>query len=207
MCADCCVPVLGDLCRRYGVSRTCATVDECGGPARSVLNFAVYMFIVEAMVFWVHYWLLHKWPAGKAWLKHDLHHSYKHENEMSTWSGYAFEAVDGASQGLPFIIGQLIVPIPHAASVAIGAITGVWTLYIHIGTAIPLPWPFLGCDYHHIHHVYNWYNFGLFTMFWDWLFGTLRHPDANVDLFVAKTKKDGMSLVRAGVSQMPSSKY
>ena len=96
----CCVPVLGDLLRRHGISRTCATVAECGGPLRSLANFAVYMLLVEAWVYWVHYYLLHRWPWGKKNLKHDLHHAYKHDFEMTTWSGYAFEAIDGASQGL-----------------------------------------------------------------------------------------------------------
>jgi len=187
----CCVPVLGDVLRRYNLSRTCPTVEACGGPAVSTANFLVYMWLVEAMVFWVHYFLLHKWPWGKANLKHDLHHAYKHDFEMTTWSGYAFEAVDGASQGLPFILGQCLVPIPHSFGVAIGALTGVWTMYIHVGTEFPMPWPLMGCDYHHIHHVYNWYNFGLFTQFWDWAFGTLKHPSEKTREFVLKTASAG----------------
>ena len=190
----CCVPVLGDVLRRHGVSRTCDTVEACGGPLRSAANFLVYMLVVEAWVYWVHMFLLHKWSWGKRNLKHDLHHAYKHDYEMTTWSGYAFEAVDGASQGLPFILTQCIVPIPHAFAVAIGAFTGMWTMYIHTGRDFPMPWPLMGCDYHHIHHVYNWYNFGLFTMFWDWAFGTLKHPDAGVDDFAERLAKKGTTL-------------
>ena len=108
----CCIPVLSDVLRRHGYSKICATVEECGGPIRSLFNFLVYIFVVEAMVFWVHYWLLHKWPLGKRVLKHDIHHAYKHEHEMTTWSGFAFEAIDGASQGLPFVLCQLMIPIP-----------------------------------------------------------------------------------------------
>jgi len=40
----------------------------------------------------------------------------------------------------------------------------------------PLPWPFMGCDYHYIHHKYNWYNFGFMTLGFDTLFGTVKHP-------------------------------
>ena len=190
----CCVPVLGDVLRRHGLSRTFATVAECGGPLRSLANFVVYMFLVEAWVYWVHYYLLHRWPWGKKNLKHDLHHAYKHDFEMTTWSGYAFEAVDGASQGLPFILMQMLIPIPHAFAVGIGAFTGTWTMYIHTGRDFPMPWPLMGCDYHHIHHVYNWYNFGLFTMFWDWAYGTLKHPDESVEKMVERMKTRNVSL-------------
>jgi hypothetical protein len=57
-------------------------------------------------------------------------------------------------------------------------VTGVWTLYIHTDVA-PLPWPFMGCDYHYIHHKYNWYNFGFMTQLFDTLFGTIKHPKAD----------------------------
>lgn len=78
----CCVPVLSDVLRRHNFSKVCPTIEECGGPMRSLLNFSIYLFLVEAMVFWVHYWLLHKWPLGKRLLKHDIHHAYKHDHDM-----------------------------------------------------------------------------------------------------------------------------
>jgi len=131
--------------------------------------------MVEGGVFFVHYWMLHKWPWGKRNLNHALHHSMKEQTEMTSWSGYAFEAVDGASQGLPFVIFLLIVPIPVIYQLVSGLGVGIWTMYIHVG--VPrLPWPWMGADFHYIHHRDNWFNFGLFTRFWDWLFGTLRDP-------------------------------
>jgi len=61
---------------------------------------------------------------------------------------------------------------------AMEVLTGLWTLYIHTDVA-PLPWPFMGCDYHYIHHKYNWYNFGFMTQLFDTLFGTIKHPKAD----------------------------
>jgi sterol desaturase/sphingolipid hydroxylase (fatty acid hydroxylase superfamily) len=55
---------------------------------------------------------------------------------------------------------------------------GMWTMYIHCGVPT-LCWPFMGPDYHYVHHKYDWYNFGFFTMFWDWVFSTLKHPKAS----------------------------
>jgi len=97
---------------------------------------------------------------------------------MTTYSGYAFEAVDGAAQGVPFVLFQFVVPIPYLYSLSIGLGVGLWTMYIHVGTP-RLPWPLMGADYHYIHHRDNWYNFGLFTQLWDWLYGTLRDPSTD----------------------------
>ena len=37
------------------------------------------------------------------------------------------------------------VPVPFVYMMEI--MTGMWTLYIHTDVC-PLPWPFMGCDYH-----------------------------------------------------------
>jgi len=171
----CLVPVSGDMVRRLGVSRLCDSVSDCGGWGQSLFNLFIYLFLVEGAVYFVHYWMLHKWPWGKVNLKHHVHHAMKEQNEMTTFSGYAFEAVDGASQGLPFILCQWIVPIPYSFSILSGLAVGVWTMYIHQG-APRLPWPWMGADFHYIHHRDNWYNFGLFSRFWDYVNGTLKDP-------------------------------
>jgi len=171
----CLVPVSGDICRRKGVSRICDSVSDCGGWGPSLLNWAVYLFLVEGAVYFVHYWMLHKWVWGKRNMKHSVHHAMKEKEEMTTFSGYAFEAVDGASQGMPFIIGQWLIPIPYIFTIISGLGVGVWTMYIH-QSAPRLPWPMMGADFHYIHHRDNWYNFGLFTRFWDWVNGTLKDP-------------------------------
>jgi len=112
---------------------------------------------------------------------------------MTSFAGYAFEAVDGASQGMPFILTAFIIPIPEIFHVMAGLGVGIWTLYIHVG-APHLPWPLMGADYHYIHHRDNWYNFGLFTMLWDGIFGTLRHPrqdQAYIKKYLRPRNNDG----------------
>jgi len=181
----CLVPVSGDMFRRRGISRICDDVSSCGGWLQTLVNYVIYLFFVEGAVYFVHYWMLHKWPWGKVQLKHHVHHAMKEQNEMTTFSGYAFEAVDGAAQGMPFIIFQWIVPIPYIFTIISGLGVGVWTMYIHQG-APRLPWPFMGADFHYIHHRDNWYNFGLFTRLWDYMNGTLRDPN----LETGKRKKN-----------------
>ncbi|ETO36017.1 hypothetical protein RFI_01047 [Reticulomyxa filosa] len=117
----------------------------------------------------------HRWEWGKKNLNHHLHHSFELADEMTAWTGYAFEAVDGFSQGFPLVICQMVVPIPLSWYLALVVTIAMWTMYIHCGVPT-ICWPFMGADYHFIHHKYNWYNFGFFTMFFDWLFGTLKHP-------------------------------
>mmetsp|Transcript_10568 Transcript_10568/g.20272 ORF Transcript_10568/g.20272 Transcript_10568/m.20272 type:complete len:197 (-) Transcript_10568:538-1128(-) len=113
---------------------------------------------------------------------------YVFDDEMTTWSGYAFEAIDGTLQGVPFVLYQFVVPVPKFLTVAAGASVGIWTLYIHVAEPA-LPWPFMGADYHSVHHIYNWFNFGLFTVLWDYMHNTLRHPDEATAKFAHATKQ------------------
>ncbi|GAB5360928.1 hypothetical protein AAMO2058_000670100 [Amorphochlora amoebiformis] len=191
----CVVPTVGDVLRHHGFSQMTDSFAECGGFARSLFNFTIYMFLVEGGVFFVHYWMLHKWPWGKKYLNHDDHHKYVHEDEMTTWSGFAFEAIDGTLQGVPFVLFQFVVPVPEFLGITAGALVGIWTMYIHVAEPA-LPWPFMGADYHSIHHIYNWNNFGLFTQLWDWLFGTLRHPDSNTRKFAEETRANRKNLAQ-----------
>ena len=52
-------------------------------------------------------------------------------------------------------LATLLVPVPIGFVYLMEVLTGLWTLYIHTDL-FPLPWPFMGCDYHYIHHRYNW---------------------------------------------------
>jgi hypothetical protein len=102
----------------------------------------------------------------------------RYADQLNTFSGYSFAPQDGWSQGLPLALCTLVIPVPTLFVMAMEVVTGLWTLYIHTDVA-PLPWPFMGCDYHYIHHKYNWYNFGFMTQLFDTLFGTIKHPKAD----------------------------
>mmetsp|Transcript_10568 Transcript_10568/g.20271 ORF Transcript_10568/g.20271 Transcript_10568/m.20271 type:complete len:223 (-) Transcript_10568:954-1622(-) len=72
----CLVPTIGDVLAHHGWSQVTSTFEECGGIVLSLRNFFMYMFLVEGGVFFVHYWMLHKWSWGKRNLNHDSHHQY-----------------------------------------------------------------------------------------------------------------------------------
>jgi len=170
------VPAFGDFLKKKGLSQTCDTIDECGGILKSILSYIIFFIILEFIVFFDHYYLLHVNKWGKKNLKHDLHHKFEKANEMTTFTGFAFDPIDGWSQGLGLVLAQLVVPVPSIFIIITSIITGIWTMYIHQSGVLPLPWPFMGSAYHFIHHKYNWYNFGFYTVFWDYIFGTLKHP-------------------------------
>ncbi len=115
-----------------------------------------YFFALEAIIFIDHYYLLHKWDVGKRLGQHAYHHVYKYADQLNCFSGYSFAPQDGWSQGMALPLCTLFVPVPIAFVFAMEVLTGLWTLYIHTDVC-PLPWPFMGCDYHYIHHRYNWY--------------------------------------------------
>ena len=180
------VPVLVDLFRVRGWSMACDSVAACGGPARSLLGCAGYFLALEFIIFFDHYYLLHKWDWGKRLGQHAFHHVYKYADQLNAFSGYAFAPQDGFSQGLALAVCTLFVPVPMAFVYGMEVLTGLWTLYIHTDVC-PLPWPLMGCDYHFIHHRYNWYNFGFMTLLFDTLFKTAKHPrDDAIDLALGR---------------------
>ena len=134
-------------------------------------NVIMYIMMVELLVFLDHYYLLHRWKH----LSHQTHHKFKKKEHITAWVAYAFYPLDGLSQGMPIIYAALIIPVPYYIVRLMIAVVGMWTIYIHVDT-ITLPYPFMGCDYHLIHHEKNWYNFGLFTVLWDTVWNTIKHP-------------------------------
>ncbi len=172
------VPMLCDVFRKKGWSQTCGWPHEteCGSYTTSLLACVAYFLSIELYIFLDHYYFLHKFDIGKKLGQHAQHHVYKKADQLNGYSGYAFAPQDGWSQGIPLALFTLVYPVPLAFVYLMEIATGLWTVYIHTDVA-PLPWPFMGCDYHYIHHKYNWYNFGFMTLLFDEVFGTVKHPD------------------------------
>ena len=126
-----CVPLLLDFFRVRGWSMACDSIEDCGGPVRSVLACVAYFFALEAIIFFDHYYLLHKWELGKRYGQHAFHHVYKYADQLNAFSGYAFAPQDGFSQGIALPVATLFVPVPIAFVYAMEVLTGLWTLYIH----------------------------------------------------------------------------
>lgn len=170
-----CVPLIGEFARKKGWERSCSSVEECGGWPITVAGCIGYFVLAELLIFLDHYYLLHKVEAGKRTLNHAKHHMYKHADQLNGWSGFAFEAQDGFSQGIQLVVATFFVPVHIGFVLFCEIFVAFWTIYIHTDI-LPLPWPFMGCDYHYLHHKYNWYNFGFVTVFWDTIFKTVKHP-------------------------------
>ena len=183
------IPVSADFARKKQMSKICDTINDCGGWFMSLWQLILFMFVMEFIIFFCHYWVLHVWKFGKKYLRHDLHHNITELNELTAWTGFALDPIDGVIQGSGIVITQLLVAIPAQFMLIITFLIGIYTMNNHQGGHPHYPWPFMGGDYHYIHHKYNWYNFGLWTMFWDYLFGTLRHPTPQ-DFVVNTDRKD-----------------
>ena len=91
----------------------------------SLFWFFCYFVTLEFLVFADHYWLLHVWLWGKKNLKHDEHHIYEKSDEMNPWTGYAFSAIDGFSQGLPIFLCTLLYPVPSSFLLALETTIGI----------------------------------------------------------------------------------
>lgn len=169
------VPLLTDFFQVKGWAVTCDSVEQCGGLLYALLGCVAYFFALEAVIFFDHYYLLHKLDIGKRLGQHAFHHVYKYADQLNAYSGYSFAPQDGWSQGMALPLCTLFVPAPIVFVYAMEVLTGFWTLYIHTDCA-PLPWPLMGCDYHYIHHRFNWYNFGFMTILFDSMFKTVKHP-------------------------------
>jgi len=133
------------------------------------IRFALYLVCVEFFTFFDHYVILHKMKHGK----HDVHHRFK--KNINVLTSFAFFPIDGLSQGLPILYSSFLFPQPTFIIFGMIVIVGIWTLFIHTDTGIHPPF-LLHYKYHLIHHQKNFYNFGLFTQTFDYLCGTLRHP-------------------------------
>ena len=90
-------------------------------------------------------------------------------------SGMALHPLDGLAQGAPHTIALFLVPTHLTTHLTISFFGAIWTANIHDCIDEKL-WPIMGGGYHMIHHLSNHHNYGLYTIWMDWMFGTLSHP-------------------------------
>ncbi|CAN1227614.1 unnamed protein product [Linum perenne] len=90
--------------------------------------------------------------------------------------GLAFHPVDGILQALPHVLALFIIPTHFRTHIALLFMEGIWTANIHDCIHGKL-WPVMGAGYHTIHHTTYRHNYGHYTIFMDWLLGTLRDPE------------------------------
>lgn len=89
--------------------------------------------------------------------------------------GLAFHPLDGILQAVPHVLALFLVPTHFTTHIALLFIEGIWTANIHDCIHGKL-WPVMGAGYHTIHHTTYCHNYGHYTIWMDWMFGTLHEP-------------------------------
>lgn len=166
-------PSVAEWMVEKGFTRAVYTVAELGGWTNYLLVHALYLFIVEFCIYWIHRGL-----HDVSWLRwlHTDHHIYNKENTLSPFAGLAFHPLDGIAQASPYVLCLFFLPIHFWTFEVMLFATGVWTTNIH-DTVVGRTEPLMGAAYHTIHHTTYKHNYGQYFIFWDWVFGTLEVPD------------------------------
>ncbi|CAL1390662.1 unnamed protein product [Linum trigynum] len=135
---------------------------------------AIYLIFVEFGIYWMHRELHDIKPLYK--LLHATHHIYNKQNTLSPFAGLAFHPVDGILQALPHALALFVIPTHFRTHIALLFLEAVWTANIHDCIHGKL-WPVMGAGYHTIHHTTYRHNYGHYTIWMDWMLGTLCEPE------------------------------
>ncbi|KAK9105806.1 hypothetical protein Scep_022650 [Stephania cephalantha] len=168
-------PSMSEYMVENGWTRCFARISDVGWLSYAVY-MAIYLFIVEFGIYWMHR-ELHDIKFLYKHL-HATHHIYNKQNTLSPFAGLAFHPLDGILQAAPHVMALFLVPTHFTSHIALIFIEGIWTANIHdcIDGKI---WPIMGAAYHTIHHTTYRHNYGHYTIWMDWMFGTLRDPVAD----------------------------
>ncbi|XP_052722650.1 delta(7)-sterol-C5(6)-desaturase isoform X3 [Vigna angularis] len=139
---------------------------------------AIYLVVVEFGIYWMHRELHDIKPLYKH--LHATHHIYNKQNTLSPFAGLAFHPLDGILQALPHSLSLFFIPTHFTTHLVLIFLEGVWTANIHDCIHGKL-WPVMGAGYHTIHHTTYRHNYGHYTIWMDWMFGTLRDPEEEDD--------------------------
>lgn len=170
------LPTLSEYMIERGWTRCYASISEVGVPQYVMLTF-LYLALVEFGIYWMHRGLHDVKPLYK-WL-HATHHIYNKENTLSPFAGLAFNPIDGILQACPHVIFIFLVPTHFFTHELSLFVESVWTANIH-DCIHGKVWPIMGAGYHTIHHTTYRHNYGHYTIWMDWMFGTLRDPTQSV---------------------------
>uniref|UniRef100_A0A6M2EB01 Fatty acid hydroxylase domain-containing protein n=1 Tax=Populus davidiana TaxID=266767 RepID=A0A6M2EB01_9ROSI len=167
------LPTVSEHMIENGWTKCFSSISEVGWFAY-ITYLAVYLVIVEFGIYWMHRELHDIKPLYKH--LHATHHIYNKQNTLSPFAGLAFQPLDGILQAVPHVIALFLVPIHFRSHVALLFIEAVWTANIHDCIHANL-WPIMGAGYHTIHHTTYKHNYGHYTIWMDWMLGTLRDPE------------------------------
>ncbi|KAI9160804.1 hypothetical protein LWI28_011694 [Acer negundo] len=164
----------------------------------NLLPFGLWVQLPHYLQTWLRNYIADSIPSRKAmllqiyvamkampWELHDIkflykhlhatHHIYNKQNTLSPFAGLAFHPLDGILQAVPHVIALYIVPAHFTTHMGLLFLEAIWTTNIHDCIHVKL-WPVMGAGYHTIHHTTYRHNYGHYTIWMDWMLGTLRDP-------------------------------
>lgn len=168
----CGLPTISEYMVENGWTRCFSRISDVGW-ASYIWNFGLYFIIVEFGIYWMHRELHDIKPLYK--YLHATHHIYNKQNTLSPFAGLAFHPLDGILQAVPHVIALFLVPTHFTTHIVLLFMEAIWTANIHDCIHGKL-WPVMGAGYHTIHHTTYRHNYGHYTVWMDWMFGTLRDP-------------------------------
>lgn len=169
----CALPTFSEYMVESGWTRCYSSISEVGWPLY-LTYLSVYLIICEIGIYWMHRELHDIKPLYR--YLHATHHIYNKQNTLSPFAGLAFNPIDGILQALPHVIALFIVPTQLATHIGLLFIEAIWTANIH-DCIHGKVWPVMGAGYHTIHHTTYRHNYGHYTIWMDWMFGTLLYPE------------------------------
>lgn len=135
-----------------------------------VASIAVYLFVTETLIYWIHR-ALHV-PLLFKWL-HAKHHEFRLPTPLASLS---FNPLDSFLQALPHHLCLFLFPVHIGVYVGFLSFVTVWAVMIHDRLTF-FPLPLVNYTGHHTaHHLYVRCNYGQFFTLWDRLAGTYRSP-------------------------------
>ncbi|CAH1454695.1 unnamed protein product [Lactuca virosa] len=168
----CLLPTISEYMVENGWTRCFSRISDVGWFSYA-LNLGFYLILVEFGIYWMHRELHDIKPLYK--YLHATHHIYNKQNTLSPFAGLAFHPVDGILQAVPHVIALFLVPTHFTTHIGLLFIEAIWTANIHDCVDGKI-WPVMGAGYHTIHHTTYRHNYGHYTVWMDWMFGTLRDP-------------------------------
>lgn len=143
------------------------------GLAVAALQVAGSMVTEDALFYWGHRLLHHRWIYR---FVHKKHHQYA--NTVSYAAEYAHVADQILANAVPTYSGPLLFCM-HPSVIYFWMFIRLWeTFDAHSGYELPWsPWRWLhevqgGLGHHDFHHSHNTGSYGSFFVFWDWAMGT-----------------------------------
>ncbi|KAM0885503.1 hypothetical protein ACQ4PT_030293 [Festuca glaucescens] len=167
------LPTISEYMTESGWTQCFFHISDIGWPMY-LIYLSLYLTFVECGIYWIHRVMHDIKPLYKH--LHATHHKYNKENTLSPFAGLAFHPVDGILHALPHMFAPLLLPTHFRSNIALLFLEAIWSANIHDCIHGKI-WPVMGAGYHTIHHTTYQHNYGHYTIWMDWLFGTLRQPE------------------------------